>query len=469
MGVRPEARGWASYAAGVLPIVTPEEMAGIDAHAPEPVEVLIDRAGSAVARAAVRMLGGTYGRRVVVVAGKGNNGADGRAAGARLSRRGADVRIIEAAETPATLPRSDLVIDAAYGTGFRGSWTSPDPDGAPVLAVDIPSGVDGLTGAAGPGVRPADRTVTFAALKPGLVFPPGSVLTGRLELADIGLPVSGASTFLVQADDVGGWLPARRADAHKWNAGVWIVAGSAGMRGAARLAAAAAQRSGAGMVRLSSPGLDADPRTPTEVVTRRLPQTGWAGEVLEELDRFHCVAIGPGLGRADATAQSVRTVVTQVPVPVVVDGDGLFALAWSGEGPRALLRMRSAATILTPHDGEYAILTGTRVGPDRVAAARHLAADTKSVVLLKGPATVIARPDGLAHVVTAGDSRLATAGTGDVLTGIISGLVASGVPAFEAASAGAWIHGQAGRNGPERGLVAGDLLDLIPGVLSALC
>lgn len=452
----------------MLPIVTPDEMAAIDATATEPVEVLIERAGAAVARAALRMLGGSYGRRVVVVAGKGNNGADGRAAARRLRRRGVSVQIVEAAEAGTILPPSDLVIDAAYGTGFRGTWASPDPSGAPVLAVDIPSGVDGLTGAAGSGVRPADRTVTFAALKPGLVFPPGSVLTGRLELADIGLPVSRASTFLVQASDVAGWLPPRAVDAHKWRAGVWVVAGSPGMRGAARLAAAAAQRAGAGMVRLSSPGLDADSRAPTEVVSRFLPSTAWAGDVLEGMDRFHCLAIGPGLGRADATAQSVRTAVTQVPVPIVVDGDGLFALAWSGEGPRALLRMRAAATILTPHDGEYSILTGTRVGPDRVAAARHLAADTKSVVVLKGPATVVARPDGVSYLVTAGDARLATAGTGDVLTGIISGLVASGVPAFEAAAAGAWIHGQAGRNGPERGLVASDLIDLIPGVLSAL-
>ena len=452
----------------MLPIVTPDEMAAIDAAAAEPVDVLIERAGAVVARTALRMLGGSYGRRVVVVAGKGNNGADGRAAARRLRRRGVAVEVIEATEVGRKLPPSDLVIDAAYGTGFRGSWSSPDANGAPVLAVDIPSGVDGLTGAAGPGVRPADRTVTFAALKPGLVFPPGSVLTGALELADIGLPATGASTFLVQASDVACWLPVREPDAHKWRAGAWVVAGSAGMRGAARLAAAAAQRSGAGMVRLSSPGLEADPRAPTEVVTRALPWTGWAGDVLEHLDRFHCLAIGPGLGRADATAQSVRTVVSQVPIPVVVDGDGLFALAWSGEGPRAVLRGRTAATILTPHDGEYSILTGTRVGPDRVAAARHLAADTKSIVLLKGAATVIARPDGVAYVVTAGDARLATAGTGDVLTGIICGLVAGGVPAFEAAAAGAWIHGQAGRNGPERGLVAGDLLGLIPGVLSAL-
>jgi NAD(P)H-hydrate epimerase len=222
------------------------------------------------------------------------------------------------------------------------------------------------------------------------------------------------------------------------------------------------------MVRLSSPGLQHDPLAPTEVVGRALPPSGWASEVLEGLDRFHCLVIGPGLGRDDSTALSVRNTVTRAPVPVVVDGDGLFALAWSGDGAAHLLRQRHAPTVLTPHDGEYAILTGARIGPDRIGAARSLARATNCVVVLKGPGTVVAEPGGRTHVVTAGDSRLATAGTGDVLAGIIGGLLANGVPAFEAASAGVWVHGQAGRHGPERGLVASDLLGAIPDVLSRL-
>ena len=164
----------------------------------------------------------------------------------------------------------------------------------------------------------------------------------------------------------------------------------------------------------------------------------------------------------------MRDVVARVQLPTVVDGDGLFALAWSGEGARAVLRARSAPTVLTPHDGEFALLLGARIGPDRLAAARRLAADTGAVVALKGPATVIAEPEGRALVVTAGDERLATAGTGDVLSGIVGALLAEGVPAFEAAAAGAWIHGQAGRRGPARGLIAGDLPDLIPAVLESL-
>lgn len=452
----------------MIPIVTPDEMRAIDADAAEPVEVLVERAGAAVAQAAMRMLGGTYGRRVVVIAGKGNNGADGRAAASRLARRGVKVTVFDAAEAPTIVPACDLVIDAAYGTGFHGDWWAPDPGGARVLAVDIPSGVDGRTGSAVPGVLAADRTVTFAALKPGLLFPPGSVLAGSLEVADIGLDVTRVRTHLVQQGDVASWLPLRSVDSHKWRAAVWVVAGSGGMLGAAHLAARAAQRAGSGMVRLSTPGLGNDPAAPTEVVGRPLPVSGWHKEVLDDLDRFHALVLGPGIGRADAIAASLREVVAGAPLPVVVDGDGLFALAWNPDGPAAVLRDRQPATVLTPHDGEFALLRGGRVGKDRIDAARTLAADLRCVVLLKGAATVVADPDGDVLVVTAGDERLATAGTGDVLAGIIGALLAQQVPAFEAAAAGAWLHGQAGRRGMARGLVAGDLPDLVPQVLDAL-
>jgi ADP-dependent NAD(P)H-hydrate dehydratase / NAD(P)H-hydrate epimerase len=453
----------------VIPVVTPEEMQAIDRAASEPVEVLIERAGAATARAAVKLLGGTYGRRVVVIAGKGHNGDDGRAAAERLRRRGVQVLVQDALDVPAVAPPCDLVIDAAYGTGFHGEWTGPWPGRAKVLAVDIPSGVDGLTGAAGPGVVPADHTVTFAALKPGLLFAPGALLAGTLEVADIGLDVSAARTHLVQQADVAAWLPLRPADAHKWRSAVWVVAGSSGMLGAAHLAARAAQRVGAGMVHLSSPGIGFDPLLPTEVVGKALPAKFWDGEALAAADRFHAAVVGPGLGRADETVASVRGFVARSALPVVVDGDGLFALAWGADGARSVLADRGEApTVLTPHDGEYTLLTGTRPGRDRLEAARRLSADVGAVVLLKGPATVVAEPGGRALVVTAGDERLATAGTGDVLAGIIGALLAQGLPGFAAAAAGAWIHGQAGRLGPARGLVAGDLPDLVPRVLESL-
>lgn len=450
----------------MLPVLTPEEMAAVDAAAPEPVEVLIGRAGAAVARTALAMLGGAYGRRVVVVAGKGNNGNDGRDAARRLQRRGVRALVVEAADAPDRLPPCDLVVDAAYGTGFRGSYAPPDPGGAPVLAVDIPSGVAGLTGQAPPGgaVR-ADRTVTFAALKPGLLFHPGRTLAGDVVLADIGLDVSGARAGLVEEADVAGWLPTRAPDTHKWRAAVVVAAGSPGMTGAAHLAAAAAQRAGAGMVRVATPGVDHDPGLPTEAVGIPVPSAGWDGTVLTEAERAGAVVIGPGLGRGAPAEAAVHHVAAAAAVPIVVDGDGLSAL---GRHVGEVVARRSAATVLTPHDGEYARLAGHPPGDDRLAAARDLAATSGAIVLLKGPTTVVAHPDGRVRVSTSGDARLATAGTGDVLTGIVGALLCQGVDAFDAAAAGAWLHGRAAATGPARGLVASDVVAGLPVALAAL-
>ncbi len=453
----------------MVPIVTPEEMRAIDAAATEPTDVLVERAGGAVARAAIRMLGGTYGRTVDVIVGTGNNGADGRVAARLLAARGVRVRVHPVTELPGHIPPTDLVIDAAYGTGFHGSWTPPDPGGAPVLAVDIPSGVDGGTGAASEGgALAADRTVTFVALKPGLLFPPGSTLTGELELVDIGLGAEHARAHLVQRADVAGWWPRRDADAHKWDAAVRIIAGSRNMPGAAALAASGAQRAGAGMVHVSCPGLDEGSHLPTEAVLRPVASTGWADDVLRSLDRFDAVVLGPGLGRRDETAASARYVAVQSPLPMVIDGDGLFALAWNADGAAALLNQRSAPTVLTPHDGEFQLLTGSPPGRDRIAAARRLARDTNTIVLLKGPATVVADPGGDVLVSTTGDDRLATAGTGDVLAGVVGSALALGIPPFAAAAAAAWVHGRASREGHRVGFIASDLPPLVAEVLSEL-
>ncbi|HEX6235909.1 MAG TPA: NAD(P)H-hydrate dehydratase [Acidimicrobiales bacterium] len=448
----------------MLPVLTPEEMAAVDAAAPEPVDVLIGRAGAAIARAAVEMLGGTYGRRVAVVAGRGNNGNDGREAARRLARRGVRATVIPAAEAPATLPDADLVIDAAYGTGFRGEYRAPDPGGAPVLAVDVPSGVEGATGAAPGTPVVAERTVTFAALKPGLVFHPGRGLAGEVALADIGLDVSRATTWVVEAADVGWWVPPRPADAHKWRSAVMVASGSPGMTGAASLVAAAAQRGGAGMVRVAVPGLD-DPPLPTEAVGVAAPLAGWEITVLDQLDRAGALVVGPGLGRSAPAAAGVARVVGEADLPLVIDGDGLTAL--DGQAVE-LLRQRSAATVLPPHDGEFARLAGEGPGPDRIGATRTLAAGTGAVVLLKGPTTVVAAPDGRVRLSMSGDQRLATAGTGDVLTGLIGALLACGAEAFDAAAAGAWLHGRAAMAGPAHGLVAGDLIDHLPDALAGV-
>ncbi len=284
-------------------------------------------------------------------------------------------------------------------------------------------------------------------------------------LADIGLDVSRAQTRLVERSDVAAWVPARPADAHKWRAAVVVAAGSPGMTGAAHLAARAAQRAGAGMVRVASPGVDHDPGLPTEAVGIAVPPAGWDTVVLDQLDRAGALVIGPGLGRSAPADAGVLQLVSSASVPVLVDGDGLSAL---GAEAAAALPGRPGPTVLTPHDGEFARLAGGPPGEDRPAAARDLAADTGAIVLLKGPTTVVAHPDGRALLVTAGDARLATAGTGDVLSGVIGALLAQGVPPFEAAAAGAWLHGRAGMAGPRRGLVASDVIDGLPAALSDL-
>jgi NAD(P)H-hydrate epimerase len=442
----------------MIPIITPSEMAAVDAAAPEPVEVLIERAGAAVAAAALELLGGGYGRRVVVLAGKGNNGNDGRSAAARLARRGVRVALVDALAAPDRLPACDLVIDAAYGTGFHGEHHAPNPGVAPVLAVDIPSGVSGLTGEVGGRALSAERTVTFAALKPGLLLEPGRSLAGDIDVVDIGLDVGECQAGLVERDDVAAWLPRRSPRAHKWQSAVLVVAGSPGMTGAARLAASAAQRAGAGMVRAGAPGLEDDRARPLEAVGVPLPARGWGEDAVAAADRCHAIVVGPGLGTGDAVRAGVAALLG-TDRPVLVDGDGLTVLG--GEAAE-LLADRGAETLVTPHDGEYERLAGTRPGPDRFDAARSLAARLGAVVLLKGSPTVIADPRGEVRVVDAGDARLATAGTGDVLSGVIGGLLAQELPALEAAAAGAWLHGRAAALGPSRGLVAGDLLDLLP-------
>jgi hydroxyethylthiazole kinase-like uncharacterized protein yjeF len=446
----------------MIPVITPAEMAAIDATATEPVDVLIGRAGAAVALAARRMLRGTYGRVVNVIAGKGNNGADGRVAGALLASAGATVRVFDAAACPPSLPAADLVIDAAYGTGFRGDWTAPSVGDARVIAVDIPSGVDGLTGTAVAGALAADETVTFAAMKPGHLVHDGKRLAGAVTVADIGLDVSSARAEVVERADVAGWWRPRPVDAHKWMRAVRVVAGSPGMNGAASLAASAAMRTGAGMVWLSIPG-DQHPRAELiEVVGKPCPEAGWAAAVTDGLERFGALVIGPGLGLAAATVDEVRQAVVAAPCPVLVDGDGLTAIATAPAGAASLLRARSAATVLTPHDREFERLAGAPPGADRFDAVRSLASATGATIVLKGPTTLVGEPDGLVRAVTTGDQRLATAGTGDVLSGMIGALLASGMPDFDAAACGAWLHGAAASTRPASGLVASDVLRAIP-------
>ncbi|MGH9055021.1 MAG: NAD(P)H-hydrate epimerase, partial [Acidimicrobiales bacterium] len=245
----------------MIPVLTPEEMAGVDRSAPEPVDVLVERAGFAVACSARRLLGGAYGRRVTVVAGRGNNGADGRAAASHLRSWGAVVGVMEASSlgSSARLPPCDLVLDAAYGTGLERAYSPPDPGGTPVLAVDIPSGLSGLTGLPleGGGAPTAVRTVTFAAYKPGLLLGDGPEHAGAIEVAGIGLDglaARAARSWLVTDEDVAAMLPARPRQGHKWQSAVHVVGGSPGMYGAPLLVAGGAMRAGAGYALVGVPG-----------------------------------------------------------------------------------------------------------------------------------------------------------------------------------------------------------------------
>ena len=452
------------------PVLTVEEMQAVDAAAAAttPLDELVGRAGTAVALAALDLLGGAYGRRVVLICGKGNNGGDGRVAARLLARRGARVRVV----TPGGSgpigfdgPRVDLVVDAAFGTGFRGAYDAPAvAPGIPVLAVDIPSGVAGDTGEAAGGVLAAVRTVTFVAAKPGLVQGDGARLAGDVAVVDIGLPVGGHRIDLVEDADVAAWLPRRSSSGNKWSAAVAVVAGSPGMTGAAGLCARAAYRSGAGMVRLGVPGGDPADLPATEAVGVELPAGDWATAALVAADRCRAVVVGPGLGRADGTGDEVRRLLAGVSVPTVVDADGLHALGRVDAGPLAA----GAPLVLTPHDGEYGRLMGVAPGPDRVAAARRLAEATGAVALLKGPTTAVSDPSGRVLLARTGTPALASAGTGDVLSGVIGAFLARGVPPIEAAALGAHVHGRAGVLGHRAGLLAGDLPDLVVRVLDAL-
>lgn len=453
----------------MIPVVTAGEMKAVDQAATEAVSVLIGRAGRAVSSVALNLLGGAYGRRVVVVTGRGNNGADGRAAAANLSRRGVRVTVLEASSLTAgeRLPPADLVIDAAYGTGFHGSYQPPDPGPAPVLAVDIPSGLGGDTGVVNGGALGALATVTFQACKPGLLLGAGPALCGEVIVADIGLGPAVdevASCWLITDWELR-WLPSRPRETHKWQSAVMVVAGSPGMMGAPALVSRAAMRAGAGYVRLGIPGAALESLPAGESVGVALPAHGWEGPAAEAAERCRALVTGPGLGRAEDVGPSLTALLRQVAAPAVVDADGITALG-SVARLHDAVQGRASATVITPHEGEYARLTGGPPGDDRLAAVRAVATASGAVVLLKGSATVVGAPDGRAWFVTSGSPRLATAGTGDVLSGMIGAFLARGVPAPEAAALAAHVHGRAAQRGPAVGLVAGDLPDLVSDWLS---
>jgi hydroxyethylthiazole kinase-like uncharacterized protein yjeF len=426
-------------------LLTPAEMAIADRMAGN-LDALMQAAGRAVARAIMRH---TRPCRILALIGPGNNGGDGLAAADYLRQQGWPVRTLTlAAANVADVARAELVIDALFGAGLSRDLS---PHAAALLgaakrvvAIDIPSGVDGANGQIRGYARQAELTITFFRAKPGHYLYPGRGLCGTLHIADIGLPGSVLASIQPQtwANDPSLWpLPSRTPTGHKYtNGDVTVLAGA--MPGAARLACAAARRMGAGMVTLATDAPMLPPEAGLIVSTADL-------DTLLSDPRRKVFVCGPGLGHTAAHKLSRLIAAGR---QIVADADALTAHAGNPEALRG-------ATIITPHEGEFTRLFGP-IGPNKLAAARAAAARTGAVTLLKGPDTVIAAPDGRAIINHNAPPWLATGGTGDVLAGTIAALLAQNLPPFEAASAGAWIHGEAAnRIGP--GLIAEDLPEVI--------
>jgi len=406
------------------------------------VDTLVERAGYAVGATARDMLGTLYAKRIVIVAGPGLNGADGRRAGAWLTRRGAAVSLVDAASAPAIANSVDLVIDAAFGLGCSRPYTAPTvPAGTPVLSVDLPSGIasDSAEVMGEPFV--ADVTLALGALKPAHLRADVARYVGHVAFSSLGIETPDDSG-VVETSDLDDFVREDRND-HKWKHAVFVVAGSPTMLGAPALALRGALATGASMIQLCVPGYDAPTSSfPLEIVRRVAKSVDVPDLVSREASRLRSVLVGPGLGRDHEIDDAVRELVRINATPMVLDADGLRALT---------PEMLSARThpevpiILTPHDGEFEALTGSAPSRDRVASVLALARASRCVVLAKGPTTIVASPDGRVRVVQSGTPALATAGTGDVLAGMIAGALSRGHEPLAAASLSAHLHGLAGQ------------------------
>ncbi|MCX4415111.1 NAD(P)H-hydrate dehydratase [[Kitasatospora] papulosa] len=454
-----------------------------------PEGALMQRAAAGLAVACCDLLrrnGRVYGSRVLLLVGSGDNGGDTLYAGARLARRGAGVRAL--LTSPDKVHRQavaallaaggqvlggpplgalgplDLVVDGITGIGGRGGLR---PEAAelvravtaghvPVLAVDLPSGVEADTGEVLGEAVHADATVTFGTYKPGLLVDPAAGHAGALRLVDIGLAEElpdRPDLEALQYADVAALLPVPDAGSDKYRRGVvGVAAGSERYPGAAVLAVAGALRGGAGAVRYAGPGADA--------VIARFPETLVHPGPPSKAGRVQAWVAGPGLGDSSASAEAVADVLA-ADVPVLVDADGLRLM------DAAAVRARTAATVLTPHAGEAAALLGVgreEVEAGRLAAVRELAARYRATVLLKGSTTLVAEPgDAPVRVNPTGTSWLATAGSGDVLSGLAGSLLAAGLAPRDAASVGAYLHGLAARRAADGAPVAAqDVADAVP-------
>ena len=466
---------------------------------------LMMSAGQAVAEAAMDMV---EEGPILVVAGRGNNGGDGFVAAAELAARGREVSVILLCErdslqgdaasaakgwkfpvlpfNPQAIGKPSLIIDALFGAGLnRPVKGEPheiieaiNANGAPVLAVDLPSGINGTTGAMmGVAVR-ASETVTFFRKKPAHLLLPGRVHCGRVRVADIGIdPVvldeirPRAFENVPQSWHAG--FPVPQIDGHKYARGhVVVVSGDIASTGAARLAARGALRAGAGLVTLASPvnALAVNASALTAVMVRAVDDVVQFAELLND-KRLNTCVIGPGAGVSERTRDLVHTALS-AKRRLVLDADALTSFA---EAPDHLFESIKASgdleVVLTPHEGEFPRLfsdsSNKHPGRSKLERVRDAAERSGAVVLLKGPDTVVASPDGRATIAANAPPWLATAGAGDVLAGMIAGMLAQGVPAFEAASIGVWMHGEGAREaGP--GLIAEDLPEVLPAVFRRL-
>jgi hydroxyethylthiazole kinase-like uncharacterized protein yjeF len=500
-----------------MKLYTAGEMSRTDKRAQSlgiPGGVLMERAGAEMARIALELY---VPRRAFIVAGGGNNGGDGFVVARELHRAGVEVavlptkdeytgdpgtnfeilhnlgvRFVSPDELEAELGRADLVVDALLGTGFSGEMREKEAhliermndSPAPVLAVDVPSGVDGSSGEVqGAAVR-ADVTVCAHAAKVGCVISPGREHAGEVVVVDIGIPPGAdvePSLVWTDADSLRGKIPRIAEPAHKYSAGaLLVVAGSRRTTGAPQMVVRGAERTGCGIVFLatsesSAPAVDLEL---TEALVHGVPEdeegfvtSAALEQILELAERTSALAVGPGMGTGDEGRRLVEGILREAAAPVLLDADAITNLAGAG-----VLAKRDAPTVITPHAGELGRLLGAgakEVSARRLHSARSGAEEHGCCVLLKGSDTLIVDSQRVA-VNSTGNVALATAGTGDILSGAIGALLSRGMDTYEASRAGAWAHGRAAElwleetGGPAESLIATDLLDYLPLALSEL-
>jgi hydroxyethylthiazole kinase-like uncharacterized protein yjeF len=490
---------------GGLELLTANEMGRADRLAEAagvPSLALMENAGRAVARAALRMAGA--GARVAVLCGPGNNGGDGFVAARHLRDAGLDAQVAllgdidhlkgDAAAmaeswgqpivplTRGSIDGAQLIIDALFGAGIArpilgvaaDTVAALNASDVPVLAVDVPSGLDGTTGQAQGPVIVATRTVTFFRRKPGHLLMPGRSLCGEVTVTDIGIPPSvlaaiGSSTWANAPDLWRAHFPWPKLDGHKYGRGHAVaVSGPAAHTGAARLGARGALRIGAGLVTVASPedAVAANAAHLTAIMLLPFDGPGGLARILSDR-RKNAVLLGPALGVGEATRRLVHTALASG-AATVLDADAITSFADAADELfQAVAGVPGRCVVLTPHDREFQRLFPGLGEGSKLERARAAAQLSGAIMVLKGPDTVIAAPDGRAAINDNAPPWLATAGAGDVLGGFITGLLAQGMPAFEAACAGVWLHGAAAAAfGP--GLIAEDLPEQLPAVLSGL-